>query len=131
MARIEGRQHVSDVIGTDGADTEMPGLEAARLVEIVGRLLLVGEQAARDVQKAAAGLGEFDTPAPSHEQLDAEFLFQRLHLCGDGGLADAQFARGGGEAQALCHGMEGAELRVPHIDFLNANPRMFELDKCE
>jgi hypothetical protein len=27
--------------------------------------------------------------------------------------------------------MEGAELRMPHIDFLNATWRMFELDKCE
>jgi hypothetical protein len=26
--------------------------------------------------------------------------------------------------------MEGPELRVPHIDFLNASSRMFELAKC-
>ena len=131
MACIEGRQHVGDVIGTDRTDTQMAGLEAARLVEIVGRFLLVGEEPARDVQKAATGLGEFDASAAAHEQLDAEFLLQRFHLRGDGRLADAQLARGGGEAQPLRHGMEGPELRVPHIDFLNASSRMFELDKCE
>ena len=67
----------------------------------------------------------------AHEQLDAELLLQRLHLRCDGRLADTQLARGGGEARPLGHGMEGTELRVPHIDFLNVSSGMFELDKCE
>src|SRR5262245_20952514 len=119
------------MVWADRADPQMAGLELARLVQVIGRLLLVGEQAARDVQKAAAGLGELDAPAAAHEQLDAELVLQRLHLGGDGGLADAELARRGGEAAALRHGMERSELGMPHIDFLNAKARNFELDKCE
>src|SRR5688572_9579680 len=109
----------------------MAGLELARLVQVVGRLLLVGEQATGDVQKAAAGLGELNAPTAPDEQFDAELVLQRLHLRGDGGLADAEFARRGREAAASRHGMEGAELGVPHIDFFNGSSRNFELDECE
>ncbi len=42
MARIERSQHVGDVVRADGADPQMAGLELAGLIEIVGRLLLVG-----------------------------------------------------------------------------------------
>ena len=68
MARVERRQHVGDVIGPDRAAAQMTGAQAARLVEVVGGFLLVGEQPARDVQKAAAGLGEFDAPATAQER---------------------------------------------------------------
>src|SRR5689334_6711727 len=109
----------------------MARLELSCLVQVVGRLLLIGEQAARDVQKTGAGLGERDAPAVPHEQLYAELVLQRLHLGGDGGLADAELARGSREAAALRHRMERPELGVPHIDFLNGSSRNFELDECE
>ena len=131
MARVERRQHIGDMVGADGADPQMAGPETTRFVEIVRRFLLVGEQAPHDVEQAAAGLGQLDAPAAAEEQLDPELALQRLHLGRDGGLADSQFARRGGETQPLSHRVEGSELGMPHIDFLNATSRMFELDKCE
>ena len=44
---------------------------------------------------------------------------ERLDLRRHRRLRDAKRLRRRGEAAALGHGMEGAELGVPHIDFLN------------
>src|SRR5690349_10878547 len=104
----------------------MARLQAARLVEVVGCLLLVGKQSSRDVEQPTAGFRQLDAPAAAHEQLHAELLLQRLHLGCDRRLADAELARGDGEAQALSHCMEGSELGMPHIDFLNGMSNSFE-----
>ena len=119
MACIERRQHVGDVVGADGTDAQMAGLELARLVEVVGRFLLVGEQAASDVEKAMPLSVELDAPAAATNSSTPNSVSSDLTWVVTVGCETPKLARRGGEAAALGHGMEGPELGVPHIDFLN------------
>ena len=105
-------------ISRDGLIALEPRVELAQDFDARLQLPPLGESVVLDLGGVAVRFLA-DAPAAANEQFDPELTLKGFHLGGDGGLADAQFARRGGKTAALGDGVEGAELGVPHIDFLN------------
>ncbi|MNG05957.1 hypothetical protein D3C84_891740 [compost metagenome] len=74
----------------------------------------VGQQAPGDGQQGFAFGGQGDAAGGAHQQLAAKGLLQVLDRQAQGRLGQVQPLAGLGEAQALCHGEEGAQLLDGH-----------------
>ena len=65
-------------------------------------------------QEGRTGFGEFDSSAGSGEELDAEFVFERLDLMAERGLHDMRFRGRAGEVAFLGDGENIAQLLQFH-----------------
>ncbi|MNP28646.1 hypothetical protein D3C76_1216230 [compost metagenome] len=75
----------------------------------------VGQQAPGDGQQGFAFRRQGDAAGGAHQQLAAEGFLQVLDRQAQGRLGEVQPLAGLGEAQALRHGKEGAQLFDGHL----------------
>ncbi len=117
IAGAQRAQHLCDMIGADGADLQVPGMEAAKRVQIIHGLGLLRHHPPGYGEEPASRFGEGDTATPAMEEFDAIVLLERADLAGDGWLADVEDVGGRGEAALGGHRVEGSDLCVKHRFF--------------
>lgn len=103
----EARQQPAEREGADRADIQ--DLDGTTRVEAFEQAGDAVEAVAQRRQQAAALVGQRESARQAAEELDAEALFQPLHLMADRGLGDAELDRRPGEAEMAGRGFEGAQ----------------------
>lgn len=92
----------------------LPSCRVALAQQFLG-IVPVGQQAQRQRQQGLALGGEADAAGGTFQQRTAEAFLQALDRQAQGRLGEVQAFAGLGEAEALRHGEEGAQLLDGHL----------------
>ena len=112
--RREQRHDAPDAIFGRQGDAQHAG-EAVGAARRALRLVDREQGVARPGKQRLAGVGGGDLPGGSDQKLDAQSALERRDSARHGGLGEAEFARGLGEASALHRPHEQGELLQPII----------------
>ncbi len=101
--------------GGHGGDGDLAQLQGEVLAQQFLGIVPVGQQAQRQRQQGLALGGEADAAGGTFQQRTAEAFLQALDRQAQGRLGEVQAFAGLGEAEALRHGEEGAQLLDGHL----------------
>ncbi|MNN67733.1 hypothetical protein D3C81_1833880 [compost metagenome] len=97
------------------AYAQIPDMQRARIDQQIEGIHFQFGNVLGDRQQALRGFAQVYPAATTKKQLHVVFTFQRLHLRGQGWLAEAERTRRRGKATVAGDGKEGTKLGGSHL----------------